>query len=527
MYDVQDTQMATRIYTGERYERNAAVMVLDRIRRAPLCTATAVLGEEELTYAEVGERVSVAAAVLRSTGVGRGDRVALAANNTPEIVEYLVATLALGAVFVPLNTRLSAAELEFIITDAGCTVVVADADLARHMAPVQDALGATLVGLATGAQAALPDGWTAEADLVPAEVTPLVEAVDTDPNDVAILMYTSGTTGNPKGVMISHDNMLAGIHNLMLIVTFGSDSGMLVMTPIFHVAALALVLSTLGTGGRVVIMRSFTPGAFFEALDAHPITFSFGVPAMLQMIAADERFAATDLSRLFLMCAGAPVPPALLDVYLQQGARVTQGYGLTESTGTVSLLEPSMARLKLGSAGLPFPMTEVQLRDLEGKVVEAAGVDGEIWAKGRCMVQGYWNRPAETAELHDEDGWLRTGDAARYDADGYLYITDRIKDMIITGGENVYPAEVEKALAAHPAVAEVAVVGVPDERWGEAVCAVTTLAPGESLTLDELQAYAREHLGGYKVPRRLHIAEELPRNASGKVLKRNLRADLA
>ena len=524
MYDVQDTQTATRIYTGERYERNAAVMALDRFRRSPLCTATAVLGEGELTYAQVGERVSVAAAALRAAGVERGDRVALAANNTPEIIDYLVATLALGAVFVPLNTRLSAAELEFIITDADCTVVVADRDLARHMAPVQDALGARLVGIAADG---LPAGWTPEADLVPADVEPLVEAVDTDPHDVAILMYTSGTTGNPKGVMISHDNLLAGIHNLMLIVTFGGDSGMLVMTPIFHVAALALALATLATGGRVVIMRNFTPAAFFDALDAHPITFSFGVPAMLQMISAEERFATTDLSRLFLMCAGAPVPPALLDLYLEQGAKVTQGYGLTESTGTVSLLEPSMARLKLGSAGLPFPMTEVQLRDLEGNVIEEVGVDGEIWAKGRCMVQGYWNRPAETAELHDEHGWLRTGDAARYDADGYLYITDRIKDMIITGGENVYPAEVEKALAAHPAIAEVAVVGVPDERWGEAVCAVVTLAPGASLTLDELQAYAREHLGGYKVPRRLHIAEELPRNASGKVLKRNIRADLA
>jgi len=518
---------ATRIYTGERYERNAAVMVLDRFRRSPLCTATAVLDEGELTYAQAGDRVSIAGAALRAAGVGRGDRVALAANNTPEIIDYLVATLALGAVFVPLNTRLSAAELEFIITDADCTVVVADADLAAHMAPVQNALGATLVGLPTRGPAGLPVGWTPESDLVPAEVEPLVEAADTDPDEVAILMYTSGTTGNPKGVMVSHDNLLAGIHNLMLIVTFGGDSGMLVMTPIFHVAALALALSTLATGGRVVIMRNFKPAAFFEALDAHPITFSFGVPAMLQMIAAEDRFADSDLSRLFLMCAGAPVPPALLDQYLRQGAKVTQGYGLTESTGTVSLLEPSMARLKLGSAGLPFPMTAVQLRDLQGNVIEEAGVDGEIWAKGRCMVQGYWNRPAETAALHDEDGWLRTGDAARYDEDGYLYITDRIKDMIITGGENVYPAEVEKALTAHPAIAEVAVVGVPDERWGEAVCAVAILAPGASLTLDELQAYAREHLGGYKVPRRLHLAAELPRNASGKVLKRNIRADLA
>jgi fatty-acyl-CoA synthase len=522
---MDQTPTAERVHTGDRYETNAAVMVLDRIRRSPLTTAMAVLGEDEWTYAQLGHRVSAATAVLRSQGIGRGDRVAFAAGNGPHIIEYMTAAMALGAVFVPLNTRLSATELEFVITDAGCRLVVADKDLAHHLGPVQDALHAALVGVASAA--ALPDGWLAADDLVGAEVEPLRETVDTSPDEVAILMYTSGTTGHPKGVMITHDNLLAGVHNLMLIVTFGADSGMLAMTPIFHVAAMALVLCTLGTGGRVVIMPAFSPDGFYDALDGHPITFTFGVPAMLQMLAADERFAEVDLSRLLLMCAGAPVPPALLDLYLSRGAKVTQGYGLTESTGTVSLLEPSMARQKLGSAGLPFPMTSVELRDPEGRVIDEPSVDGEIWAKGRCMVPGYWNRPEETEALHDADGWLRTGDAARFDEDGYLYITDRIKDMIITGGENVYPAEVEKVIAGHPDVAEVAVVGLPDDRWGEAVSAVVVPAPGATPDLDGLQYFAREHLGGYKVPRRLHLVEHLPRNASGKVLKRQLRADLA
>ena len=508
---------------GELYDRNAAVMAIDRFGRSAPSPAIAVLGGATSSYAELGDRVALAAAALREAGVARGDRVAFAAGNTPDIVEYLVATLALGAVFVPLNTRLSAAELQFIVTDAQCRVTVADGDLARHLEPVQHALGSRLVGCGAGE---LPAGWTRDRDLAPGPVPPLQQAAATDAGDLAILMYTSGTTGSPKGVMISHANLLASVRNLMLIVTFGNDSGMLAMTPIFHVAALALVLCTVATGGRVVIMPAFSPARFFDALDEHPITFTFGVPAMLQMIAAEDRFAGCDLSRVLLMCAGAPVPPALLERYLLQGAKITQGYGLTESTGTVSLLEPSMARAKLGSAGLPFPTTAVQLRDEAGRVIDAPGVDGEIWAKGTSMVSGYWNRPAETAELLDADGWLRTGDAARFDDEGYLFITDRVKDMIISGGENVYPAEVEKVLVTHPAVAEVAVIGTPDERWGESVCAVVVLRGGATLDLDELQAHARRHLGGYKVPRRLHVVNELPRNASGKVLKRNLRARL-
>ncbi len=510
--------------TGDQYDRNAAVMAIDRFRRSGPNPAFAVLGGPTTTYADFGDRVSVAAAALAAAGVGAGDRVAFAAGNTPDIVDYLVATLALGAVFVPLNTRLSAAELQFIVTDAQCAATVADADLARHLAPAQDDLGSRLLGCG---DAPLPGGWTRDRELVDGSVPLLRRPADTDPDDLAILMYTSGTTGNPKGVMISHANLLASVRNLMLIVTFGNDSAMLAMTPIFHVAALALVLCTVATGGRVVIMPSFSPPRFFDALDEHPITFTFGVPAMLQLIAAEDRFADSDLSRVLLMCAGAPVPPALLDRYLSQGAKITQGYGLTESTGTVSLLEPSMAMAKLGSAGLPFPTTAVQLRDEQGRVIDTPGVDGEIWAKGASMSRGYWNRPAETAELLDADGWLRTGDAARMDDEGYLYITDRVKDMIISGGENVYPAEVEKVLVTHPSIAEVAVIGTPDGRWGETVCAVTVLVPGATLDLDDLQAHARQHLGGYKVPRRLHVVSELPRNASGKVLKRALRADLA
>ncbi len=509
--------------TGPLYERNASIMLLDRVRRSAARTALVLLHEAEVTYQELGDRVQRTAALLRRAGIGPGDRVAFAAGNSLEVVEYLTATLHLGAVFVPLNTRLSAAELRFIVDDAGAALVVADAPMAAVID--SDRPGAqTFVGLASSD--ALPDGWTPSTEAVPAEVGGLGPAADTSPDDLAVLMYTSGTTGNPKGVMISHGNMVATVQNLLLLNPMGPDSGMLAMAPLFHVGAMALVLGTLATGGRVVILRAFDPKAVFDAIDTQPVTFTFGVPAMLQMMTTEPRFAESDLSRVLLMCAGAPVPESLLHQYVERGAKITQGYGLTESTAVVSLLEADLAAAKLGSAGMPYPLTAVQLRDPEGTVIDQAGVDGEIWVQGRNVVAGYWNRPEETAALRDANGWLRTGDAGHFDADGFLYITDRIKDMLITGGENVYPAEVEKVLAGHPAVAEVAVIGTPDERWGEVVTAVVVTRPGTTIDLEELQAYARQHLGGYKVPRRLFTSEALPRNASGKVLKRELRAEL-
>lgn len=516
--------------TGPAYERNASVMFVDRIRRSPDRTALAVLGDDEITYRELGEQMAVAAQVLRDHGVTAGDRVAFAASNRSEVVVVLAAALHLGAVFVPLNTRLSPRELAFIVDDAGASVLVADGAMATHLAPVRDELGVAHALRLPGGDdegGGTPAGWTDYVAVAPAEPPPLGAPADTDPSDVAVLMYTSGTTGSPKGAMITHDNVVATVHNLMLLIPMGPASGMLAMAPLFHVGAMALVLGTLATGGRVVVLRAFDPSAVFDALEAQPVTFTFGVPAMFQAMAAEPRFAGADLSDVLLMCAGAPVPEALLHRYLERGAKVTQGYGLTESTAVVSLLEADDAAAKLGSAGMPYPLTAVEIRDAEGRPITAPDTDGEIWIKGRNVVEGYWNRPEATAALRDADGWLRTGDAGRFDADGYLSITDRIKDMLITGGENVYPAEVEKVLASHPDLAEVAVIGTPDERWGEAVTAVVVPRSGAEVTLDAVQAHARQHLGGYKVPRRLHVVDQLPRNASGKVLKHTLRDDLA
>lgn len=527
MTDKPDSTQPTvnAMHTGAPYERNASVMLVDRIRRSPDRVAAVVLGEPEITYRRLGERICATVALLRDQGVAAGDRVAFAAGNTSEVLEYLVATLHVGAVFVPLNTRLSAVELCDIISDAGARLVVADPAMAAHIDPEREAIDARLLGL--GDPGALPEGWLAAESLLHASPPPMGPPADTAVDDVAVLMYTSGTTGRAKGAMISHGNIVATVQNLLLLLPSGADAGMLAMAPIFHVGAMALVLGTLATGGRVVILRTFDPTVVFDAFEQQPVTFTFGVPAMLQAMATEPRFADADLSDVLLMCAGAPVPESLLHQYLDRGARITQGYGLTESTAVVSLLESDLAAAKVGSAGMPYPLTAVEIRDADGGRIDRAGVDGEIWIKGRNVVAGYWRRPEETAALHDREGWLRTGDAGHLDEDGFLYITDRIKDMLISGGENVYPAEVEKVLAGHPAVADVAVIGTPDERWGEVVTAVVVPTPQSDLDLDTIQAFARQHLGGYKVPRRLHLTAELPRNASGKVLKRDLRDELS
>lgn len=511
--------------TGTPYETNASVMLIDRVRRSADRVAAVMLGEYEMTYRQLGERIRATKALLSALGLGRGDRLAFAAGNTSEVLEYMVAALHLGAVFVPLNTRLNAVELRDIITDAGARIVVADAAMAGVIDAERSAIAARLVAI--GDPSSVPAGWEAAEELLPSDPPALGPAAETDVDDVAILMYTSGTTGRAKGAMISHGNLISTVHNLLLLLPSGADAGMLAMAPIFHVGAMALVLGTLATGGRVVILRTFDPKAVFDAIETQPVTFSFGVPAMLQAMAAEPRFPTTDLSHVLLMCAGAPVPESLLDLYIERGAAITQGYGLTESTAVVSLLEADEASTKIGSAGMPYPLTAVEIRDPEGRPIDDAGVDGEIWIKGRNVVAGYWNRPEETAALRDENGWLRTGDAGHFDADGYLYITDRIKDMLISGGENVYPAEVEKVLAAHPDIADVAVVGTPDERWGEVVTAVVVARPGAEVDLDSVQTFARTQLGGYKVPRRLELVAELPRNASGKVLKRDLRDSIS
>lgn len=474
------------------------------------------------TFAEMSDRIDRAAAVLRAGGVEPHDRVAYLGFNNPQFFVTMFAAARLGATFVPLNFRLTGPELDFIIGDAGVHTLVTDAehhgviDGIRSTLPVQRYLGH---GHAT-------DGWEPFGPLVDA-AAPIdaSSAARVSPGDVAVIMYTSGTTGRPKGAMLTHANLWWNNTNALLLFDTLEHDVTLVVAPLFHIGGLNVTtLITWMKGGEVVLHRHFDPGEALDAIPRHGVTTMFGVPAMFLFMSQHPGFDAADLSSVrMLICGGAPVPEPLLRLYESRGMPIQQGYGLTETSPTVTFLMAEHGLAKLGSAGTPPMFTEVRIVDEDGAPVAEPDVRGEVCVRGPSVMAGYWNRPDATAEAIDAEGWFHTGDVGYLDADGFLFIADRVKDMVISGGENVYPAEVESVLYQHPAVAEVAVIGLPDERWGEAVTAIVALAPGASLTLDELRDFGREALAGYKLPTRLHLVDVLPRNPAGKVLKYELR----
>lgn len=471
------------------------------------------------SYREFMDRVDRVAGGLRAGGVSEGDRVGFLAFNHPTFLEVMFACARIGAIFVPLNFRLTGPELSFIIGDAGVHTMVVGPD---HRQVVDSIRGEIPVGRWIGVEGA-ESGWEPYDALLAAEaiegLTPL------DPDATALIMYTSGTTGHPKGAMLSHANFwwnnvgaLHGGDTLERDVT-------LVFAPLFHIGGLNVTtLIALQKGAHVVLHRHFDPGAAIEAIQRHRITTLFGVPAMFLFMSQHPEFDDADLSSIRLaICGGAPVPEPLMKRYASIGVPFSQGYGLTETAPGLTIVSEEFAESKLGSAGRPMFFVDMKIIDADGATITEPFVKGEICARGPNIMKGYWNRPEATAAAVDDAGWFRTGDAGYVDEDGFYYVADRVKDMVITGGENVYPAEVEEVLLDHPAITEVAVIGIPDERWGEAVTAVTTLTAGSSLTLEELRQFAGERLAGFKLPTRLEVVDEIPHNASGKMLKRQLR----
>ncbi|MDR2991256.1 MAG: long-chain fatty acid--CoA ligase [Burkholderiaceae bacterium] len=489
-----------------------------RARLKPALTCEGV----SWSYRELQQRIERLSAVFASGGIQAGDRVAYLGFNAPQFLVALFAAARLGAIFVPLNFRLSSLELVHCISDAGVHTLMADED---HLAVIDGVRGRIECHRFIHRTAGAP-GWESADDLMAkVELNAVPPAVPVAADDVALIMYTSGTTGQPKGAMLTHGNFWADNLNEILTSDMSSKDVTLNFAPLFHVSGLLCTsMATLLAGGHLVLQRNFDPKAVMEAVAAYRVTVTFGVPAMLLFISQHPDFASADLSSLrFVSVGGAPMPEPLLRLYQERGVPVNQGYGLTETSAMVTALDPERAIDKLGSCGTTPLLTEIKLIDMMGEPIVQAGQAGEICVRGGNVTKGYWNQPKATQAAFTSDGWFRTGDVGYLDEEGFLYICDRLKDMVITGGENVYPAEVESALYEHPDIAEVAVIGAPDEQWGERVVAVVALKPGCTLTLEGLRDFTQTRLARYKLPRELRLVEALPRNPTGKVLKGQLR----
>ncbi|RNL86583.1 long-chain-fatty-acid--CoA ligase [Halostreptopolyspora alba] len=483
------------------------------------------------TYREIDERVSRLANALEERGIRPGDRVAVLGLNTLEVIESFFATVRLGAICVPVNFRLVPDEIAYALSDSGATAVVAHAPLADAMAKARDRVQPTSCLVFGGEPAAAgPDAEPYERALT--EAAPDFGERDVSHDDPAFIMYTSGTTGRPKGAVLTHYNLLMhAFSNMAHLGAPADDRVWLAAAPLFHIAGLSGMLPNLLVGGRTVLLPSgqFDPEATVRLMERERVSSCFLVPAQWQAICALEDIAERDLGALRRISWGAaPAPTTLLRTMIDTfpRAEVTTAFGQTECSPVTTVLRGEDAIRKIGSVGTPMLNVEVRVVDDEMNDV-ARGEVGEIVYRGPTVMREYWNKPAETAEVF-RGGWFHSGDLVREDPDGYLYVVDRKKDMIISGGENIYCAEVEDVLAAHPRVGEVALIGVPDEKWGETPLAV--LAPsadGEAPSATELDAWSTDRLARYKRPRGIAVLPALPRNPSGKVLKTRLRDDYA
>ncbi|GAA4672522.1 acyl-CoA synthetase [Gordonia humi] len=476
------------------------------------------------TFAQFDARTNAVADALRGKGIERGDRVALVTSNSPQMIEVIFAVAKLGAVAVPINVRLSAREIEYILGDSGARLVFVSPQTA-------DTVAAALTGTAVAetveigsARERAAGEASAYEDLVTSGARDRV-VVDIAPDDLAMLMYTSGTTGFPKGAMLTHGNhQWNAINNVTAVEGSGPLDVSLAAAPLFHIGALGIfTLPLMYAGGTSVILESFTPAAWLDAVARYRVTVAFAVPAMWAAVdaALDARTPA-DLSSLrYILSGGAPCPVVLIESLVGHGIRFAEGFGLTETAPIACVLDIEDTVTRAGSVGKPVIHNDLNVVDESGDTV-APGVVGEMVVRGPNVFVGYWNRPDATAEAL-RDGWFHTGDLATYDVDGYYRIVDRKKDMIVSGGENVYASEVEQLMYRHPAVAEVAVIGVPDERWGEAVTAVVVRTPDAQATEADLVEWTRERLAHFKSPRTVAFVDVLPRTATGKILKRELR----
>ena len=469
-------------------------------------------GSTRRTYAQLDERVTRLARALRALGVARGDRVATCCVNCSEFIEVLFATARIGALLVPLNWRLARRELDYQLADAGAGIL--------FVAPEQ----AALAGQLESAVRRIDFGPEYEALLAASSPDALAETEQARFNDPHLILYTAGTTGRPKGAMLTHANQFWNSVNMTTPVGITPFDTTITTLPMFHSGGIGLyTVPSVHLGARVIVIRAFDAERLLALVREHDVRLIFGVPAIWLELLKRPDFDAAQLPSLrFCVSGGAPHPMAIINGVADRGFTFLQGYGLTETAPGGTLMPIADWRRKAGTAGKPAVHVELRVRRDDE---EPCGPDeiGEVQFSGPNVFAGYWRRPDATAEAFTADGWFKTGDLGRLDEEGFLTLVDRKKDMVITGGENVYSAEVEDVLFAHPAVAEAAVIGVPDPKWGESVFAVVVLRPGMEATPDELISHSRSQLAKYKTPKGVAFVESLPRNAAGKVLKRELR----
>ena len=502
----------------------------DMIRAQASSRGNAIAFEFEgrqTSFIELDAHTNQVANGLKALGVEARERIAYLGKNSDIYFELLLGAIKANVVMAPVNWRLAGPEVAFIVEDCKAPVLFVGPEFVTQVRNIRAQLPSVRTIITT--EGGAPE-WPDYATWRQAQSAD-DPGVDISPQDVAIQLYTSGTTGRPKGAMLSHANFLslvrAGAGERPDWNKWNEDDVSLVAMPVFHIGGSGWGMLGIYHGAKGVIAREFDPARVLDFFEQSGITKLFMVPAAMQFVVRQPRARQVDFSRLRYMLYGAsPIPAALLKECIEVfKCGFVQMYGMTETTGTIVALAPEdhvegLDRMR--SAGKALPGVELAILDAEGNKLPPGEV-GEIATRSGSNMVGYWNLPEATATTLGSDGWLRTGDAGYLDKDGYLYIHDRIKDMIISGGENIYPAEVESAICDHPGVAEVAVVGVPDDKWGEAVKAIVVMKPGKTASPSEIINFTRERIAGFKTPKTIDFIEALPRNASGKILRRHLR----
>jgi long-chain acyl-CoA synthetase len=492
-----------------------------------------VLGGERRTWRDEYDVASRVGQAARRDGLGVGDRIAFLDRNGIAYFDFLFGGALLGAVNVAVNWRLAPEEMAAIIDDSGAPLLVIHVDYLPALGEMQSGLPSVRRIVVLGGRGAT----CADARVVAfddwIDGCPAVDPGHVGgPDEVSMQLYTSGTTGLPKGVMLTNANLSTAISEAATTFHITDDTVSLVAMPLFHIGGSGWALCAMSRGGRSIIVRDVEPNLLLELIAVEGITEMFVVPAVLMLLLGTPSLPGADLSSLRVVFYGAsPIAENVLVKCLAAfGCAFCQVYGMTETTGAITALpfedhDPDGPRRGLlRSAGKPHSSVQIRVVDPESGRDVRLGEVGEVWTRSPYNMAGYWGKPEETAATIDPDGWLRTGDAGYFDSDGYLYLHDRIKDMVISGGENIYPAEIENVLLSLPTIVDAAVIGVPDPKWGETVKAIVVLAPGEALDEAAVIEYCRERLAHYKCPTSVELTQALPRNPSGKILKRELRA---